>query len=114
MRKPLGTSLLTTAPWLLAATPGLAGQSPPGKDPPGPAAFSFTLSKPALTSAGVYGAQGRLVRTLWSLKPLLAVQHSGHWGGLDEFGRPAPGGGYEFPVVANRSTYLSPEEVVQP
>jgi hypothetical protein len=31
--------------------------------------FAYSLDKPALTSAGVFDARGRLVTTLWTLRP---------------------------------------------
>jgi len=70
-----------------------------------PGTFQFTLDKPALTSAGVYDAAGHLVRTLWSMKETKAGVNKASWDGLDEFGRPAPGGTFTWNVAVNGSTY---------
>ena len=67
--------------------------------------FQFTLDKAGLTSAGLYDAEGRLVRTLWTMKELAASKQTGMWDGLDEFGQAAPAGEYEYRVVLNGSTY---------
>ncbi|WP_422925311.1 hypothetical protein [Singulisphaera sp. PoT] len=67
--------------------------------------FEFELSKPALTSAGIFDAKGRLVCSLWSLKTLEAGKHSGQWFYRDQFDRPVPGTGYELRVIANRGSY---------
>jgi hypothetical protein len=47
---------------------------------------NFTLPAAASTSAGVFSADGTLVRTLWSGQRLEAGTHAITWDGLDEFG----------------------------
>jgi hypothetical protein len=103
--KLLATGLLTLALLLLAALPDGLGLSRSAKEKPEAIAFSFTLPKEELTSAGVFDAKGRLIRTLWTMKALPAGQHSGHWDGRDEFENLAPRGEYEFRIIANRSRY---------
>ena len=101
--------------WILRAFAGIlivscgtaAAEDAPTSKPAGPVStFEFVLKKPApLTSAGVFDANGALVRQLWALKPLAAGRHTGQWDGLDESGKPAGAGKYEFRIVANRSIY---------
>jgi len=67
--------------------------------------FTFTLDKPGLASAGVFDAEGRLVRTLWAMKELPAGKQTGQWDGLDDFGAAVPAGDYRWRVVVNGSTY---------
>ena len=99
---------------LLAATNGSlwAGEEPATAAPAeaAPAApaikFEFTLGNAAAaTSAGIFDAADRLVRQVWAMKPLPAGLQTGEWDGLDEFGKPAPAGEYEFRVVASNATY---------
>jgi sugar lactone lactonase YvrE len=68
-------------------------------------AFDYVLAGPGLTSAGIYGPAGRLVRTLWTTVEKPAGSQTGTWDGLDDFGRAAPAGDYTFRVVLNGSTY---------
>jgi hypothetical protein len=69
-------------------------------------AFSFTLDQSARgTSAGVYSAQGELVRTLWSARPYAAGTHRGLWDGRDDRGDPAPPGSYTIKVLAGNVHY---------
>lgn len=67
--------------------------------------FAFALPQPGTTSAGVYDAQGRLVRVLWTMKELPAGPQSATWDGLDAWGQPAAANGYQWRVAVNRSTY---------
>jgi len=69
-------------------------------------AFSFALAENArATSAGVYDAPGRLVRTLWSVRPYNAGTHSDIWDGRDDNGNPAPPGTYTVKVLAGNVHY---------
>jgi sugar lactone lactonase YvrE len=72
---------------------------------PAKASFAFNLDAEALTSAGVYDAQGRLVRTLWRMKKFPAGKQERGWDGLDEFGQPAAPGEYQYRVVVNEAVY---------
>jgi len=69
------------------------------------ARFEFTLKRDATTSAGIYDVNDRLVRTLWSVKPLTAGRHSGEWDGVDQLGRTRPPGEYRYRVIANHGSY---------
>jgi hypothetical protein len=60
--------------------------------------FSFTLNSSARTSAGVFKADGTLVKTLWSGLPYDAGTHTGKWDGTDDEGKMAL-------VVATRSRW---------
>jgi hypothetical protein len=60
--------------------------------------FAYSLDKPALTSAGVFDARGRLVTTLWTLRPTPAGRHA-------VSADIAPG--HHVTVVANRATYTN-------
>ena len=68
--------------------------------------FSCTVARPGLTSAGIFDAQGRLVRVLWTMKQVeTGAVVKGVWNGLDQDDRPVPAGTYTWKVVVNRSTY---------
>ncbi|HUS92888.1 MAG TPA: FlgD immunoglobulin-like domain containing protein [Phycisphaerae bacterium] len=68
--------------------------------------FAFRLDADApLTGAGVFDANGTLVRQLWAMKPLAAGEHTGQWDGRDESGRPAAAAGCQARVVINPATY---------
>jgi len=60
--------------------------------------FTYTLDKPALTSAGVFDARGRLVATLWTLRPTPAGRHTVS---------ADVAVGQRVTVVANRATYAN-------
>ncbi|MFN0054929.1 MAG: hypothetical protein ACKV0T_22390, partial [Planctomycetales bacterium] len=49
---------------------------------------TYTLSSPAMTSAGVFASDGSLVRTLWSGVARAAGTHPVEWDGADELGVP--------------------------
>jgi len=70
-----------------------------------PIAFTFALDQPGLTSAGVYDAQDRLVRTLWQMKTLNAGTQTAAWDGVDDLGQPVAPGSYQFRVVLNGGVY---------
>jgi len=55
--------------------------------------FDYTLTNRHQTSAGVYDASGRLIRTLWSNRTREAGAHQGVWDGLDDEGQPWQGEG---------------------
>jgi hypothetical protein len=90
---------------VLGIRPGAAADVAVKSSKPLAADFSFKLSEPALTSAGVFDGQGRLVQVLWNRRQLPAGEQSGHWDGQDQFHHDAPAGDYEFRVVVNHATY---------
>ncbi len=57
------------------------------------------------TSAGVYDAQGTLVRTLWSARPYAAGIHHAIWDGKDDYGNAAPAGNYTVKLLAGNVHY---------
>ncbi len=59
-----------------------AGKATQAAEPNG--AFSFSLPAPANTSAGVFKADGTLVRTLWSTVRYAAGAHTEFWDGSDD------------------------------
>src|SRR5262249_23251615 len=63
--------------------------------------FQFSLKTKGTTSAGVFDRSGRLVRPLWSLRPLEAGRHSDSWDDRDQFGTRVPRGEYEVRIVVN-------------
>ena len=84
-------------------------------DSPGPAAeaprsykFACKIDKFGLTTAGIFDAQGRLVRLLWTMKQAEGgAKLAGSWNGLDQDDKPVPPGEYTWKVVTNRSTYTN-------
>jgi len=68
-------------------------------------AFSYELPKAGLTSAGVFDADGNLVRTLWRMTDQAAGKYEAVWGGMTDMEEPAPAGKYEIRVVLNNGTY---------
>jgi hypothetical protein len=69
--------------------------------------FDFALPKPAVTSAGVYDDDGRLLRVLWTMEKLDAGKFSRAWDGKDDLGHDVPAGAYTYKIVANRGTYAN-------
>ena len=69
--------------------------------------FQYTLDAPVVTSAGVYDAQGKLVRVLWTLTDQPAGQHDAKWDGLDAFGQPTPAGAYSWRVACNSGSAIN-------
>jgi hypothetical protein len=74
---------------------------------PAKARIAFTLDAESITSAGIFDAQGRLVRTLWRMRRFPAGPQERPWDGLDEFEKPAPSGEYRFKVVVNHAVYAN-------
>ena len=70
-----------------------------------PLDFQFTLTAPRTTSAGVYAADGTLVRTLWRGEPLLSGTHSRSWNLHDDAGGVAPTGTHTVKVVHHNVRY---------
>jgi hypothetical protein len=90
----------TVAP---SATPLLTGLSPNGSVATD-TGFTFTLTAPATTSAGVY-RDGLLIKTLWSNRRLTAGSHSASWDGTTDEVGVAPSGRYTLTVLANDVQY---------
>ncbi len=64
-------------------------QKPHGKNPSGsPYTINFTLSSACSTSAGIYGSNGTLVRTLWGNRQMNAGVFQQFWDGNDDYGNP--------------------------
>jgi hypothetical protein len=64
--------------------------------------LSFNLPREATTSAGVYDDQGRLLRTLWRGELLPAGPAVRTWNGLDDHGKLAAPGRFEFRLIQHR------------
>ncbi|MHB8636585.1 MAG: hypothetical protein ACYC96_08945 [Fimbriimonadaceae bacterium] len=54
----------------------------------GPYTLNFTLTGSCNTSAGIFGSDGHLVRTLWGNQPYAAGTYQKTWDGNDDFGNP--------------------------
>ena len=67
--------------------------------------FSFTLPQRTQTSAGVFSADGRLVRTLWSGVGLAAGTYTRLWDGTDDQGHLASDGSYQVRVLSSQTQY---------
>lgn len=84
--------------WFLAAAIALHGQS---------TTFTFTLDEPCKTSAGVFSANGTLVRTLWSkVRYYAAGTNTAVWDGLDDHSNAVPAGTYTIKVLQHNTEYL--------
>ena len=68
---------------------------------------SLMLPVASTTSAGVFDSQGRLVRTLWSGRPLSAGPVALLWNGLDDDGKAVPANGsYTVKLLAHDVRYV--------
>lgn len=63
--------------------------------------INFTLANSYTTSAGVYDANGALVRTLWGNQPLAAGTYQKTWDGTDDSGNVAPAGSYSVKLLTH-------------
>jgi hypothetical protein len=108
-RWPQLFALVSVCVPLCAASAAVAADAPPAPAAPASATaaveFAFRLDKAGPTSAGVFDAEGRLVRTLWAMKDLPGGKQSASWDGLDGFGQPAPAGAYTWRIVRGGSTW---------
>ncbi len=66
---------------------------------------NFTLSSSVNTSAGVYNADGNLIRTLWSGVRYDAGNYKAVWSGVMDDGTLAPPGNYQVKVLTNNVKY---------
>ena len=71
-----------------------------------PLKWAFSLPHEAVTSAGVYTLEGKLVRTLWRAETLRRGSHFGAWDGLDDLGQTATGSMHEIRLVYHRINYV--------
>jgi len=78
---------LVTAAGLLPHGPALAAEA---ANPAGSARIAFTLARDAVTSAGVFTEDGRLLRTLWRAQPLAKGEHVRAWDRRDDAGQVVP------------------------
>ena len=69
--------------------------------------LTFKLEAPGLTSAGVFDATGRLVRTLWAMRSMAAGSATRNWDGTDDTGHSAPDGDYTYKVIVNGCMYTN-------
>jgi hypothetical protein len=68
--------------------------------------ISFTLPAARTTSAGVYAADGRLVRTLWRGQRMAAGAHTASWDQRDDVGTLLPDGSYTVKVLHHDVQYV--------
>ena len=68
--------------------------------------FQFTLTAARTTSAGIYGPDGTLVRTLWRGQRFAAGVHSGTWDQRDDNGQLMPSGPYTIKIVHHDIQYV--------
>lgn len=68
--------------------------------------IQFSLPVAATTSAGIYGDDGRLVRTLWRGLPLPAGPQSLVWNGLDDSGRSVAPARYTVRLLHHRVKHI--------
>ncbi len=71
-----------------------------------PTTINFTLGRSYSTSAGVYAANGTLLRTLWRRADYAAGPHQAIWDGLDDDGHAVPAGNYQVKVLTHNVRYV--------
>ncbi|MEJ1964417.1 MAG: hypothetical protein WDO56_23885 [Gammaproteobacteria bacterium] len=89
MRAILSVVLATVVVWLGAAAWSAAGAAAAGAAATAEAGslrFGFVLENDYATSAGVFDANGTLLRTLWSNRRFTAGAHEAVWDGRDDDG----------------------------
>ncbi len=72
----------------------------------GASEFSFSLKNSYTTSAGIFKADGTLVKTLWRKKPFLAGNHRSSWDNTDDGGKTVPPGNYQVRVLYHNIRYI--------
>lgn len=60
----------------------------------------FTVPRDGRVSLALYDADGRMVRTLLTGKPLVKGKHTATWDGLDRYGNALPTGEYSWKLIA--------------
>jgi hypothetical protein len=68
--------------------------------------INFTLDKNYTTSAGVYRADGTLVKTLWRREPYAAGTYTVTWDGKDDTGAAAAAGQYQIKLLYHNVQYV--------
>ncbi|MBJ6144315.1 malectin domain-containing carbohydrate-binding protein [Hymenobacter sp. BT559] len=68
--------------------------------------IKFTLDKKYTTSAGVYKADGSLVRTLWRRESYNAGTHTVAWDGKDDAGNAATSGPFQVKMIYHNVQYV--------
>lgn len=68
--------------------------------------FNFTLSTGCTTSAGVYDANGQLIKTLWRKTSYAAGAQSALWDGTKDDGSAASNGTYQIKVLGHNVDYV--------
>lgn len=68
--------------------------------------IKFTLDKKYTTSAGVYKADGSLVRTLWRREPYDAGTYTVAWDGKDDAGNAATNGPFQVKMIYHNVQYV--------
>ncbi len=62
--------------------------------------ISYSVPREGRASLAVYNAEGQMVRTLLTGRPVCKGAHTISWDGLDRYGRPVPAGEYTWKLVA--------------
>ncbi len=70
-----------------------------------PVNFNFTLASVQKTSAGVFKADGTLMRTIWSNVAYPAGVNAASWDGMDDFGNLVTDGSYVIKVLSSSCAY---------
>lgn len=68
-------------------------------------AFSFSLQKASITSAGIYKTDGTLVRTLWNNVRCEAGRHPIKWDGTNDEGDTLPAALYQAKVISSEASF---------
>jgi hypothetical protein len=71
------------------------------------ARIDFALESPAVTSAGIYDRDDRLIRMLWTLEKTDAGKFTRTWDGNDDVGQVVAAGDFHYKIVANRTNYVN-------
>ena len=70
----------------------------------------YSLPSDGRVSLALYDAEGRMVRTLLTGRPLAKGQHTATWDGLDRYGNALPAGDYQWRLLATdglRSEFIT-------
>jgi hypothetical protein len=68
--------------------------------------FYFNIDKAYTTSAGIFSADGYLLKTLWANKPLpFAATYSAFWDGTDDYGHYIDDGNYVVRILKSNVGY---------
>lgn len=67
--------------------------------------FKYELEDDAMTSAGVYDKDGKLIKTLWSSQQSYSGENFGVWDGTDDANNLMPAGEYEIKILSHNVKY---------